>query len=366
MKKPKIKAKFSKRPLKRAREKLVAKRSKTTEQKMAEAINTVPRITNETVGEHREEVLSSARKYIYPLQHSKHRIVRVSLGLLAAAVAGFFVLTTFSLYKSQNTGGFIYDVTRIAPFPVAKAGDSWVSYESYLFELRRNMHYYQTQQQADFTTKDGKTQLQRLKRQAMDQVVQDAYVKQLAAQNGVSVSNQDVDNQLELLRSQNRLGNNERVFREVLNQFWGWSENDFRRELKQQLLKQAVVYKLDSETVAKAESTLQQLNNGADFGQLAKQLSADPLTKDSNGAYPQPISLKDRELPPALTDALLKLKPGQVSPIIKTGYSLEIVKLLETGNGTVKAAHIQFNLKDINFYVKPQQQKHPSHQYIRF
>ncbi len=363
--KPKI-PKIVKRPIKGARQKFAEKRNKTAEQKMTEAINTVPRITNETVGEHREEVLSSARKYIYPLQHSKHRVVKVSLWLLAVAVVGFFVLTTLSLYKFQSTGGFIYDVTRIVPFPVAKAGNSWVSYESYLFELRRNMHYYQTQQQANFNTKEGKEQLQRLKQQAMAQVIEDAYVKQLAKENGVSISNQNVDSQLVTVRSQNRLGSNDRVFKEVLNEFWGWSEDDFRRVLKQQLLKQAVISKLDTAANYRAKTALQQLNTGADFSKLATEISDDVSTKASGGQYPVAITITNRDLPPAVTAALFKLTPGQISPIINTGYTLEILKLNEKNGGSLKAAHIQFNLKDINVYVKPEQQKNGSHQYIRF
>lgn len=366
-KRPKVKVpKIVKRPIKGARQKIAEKRSKTTEQKMTEAINTVPRITNETVGEHREEVLSSARKYIYPLQHSKHRVVKVSLGLLAVAVVGFFVLTTLSLYKFQSTSGFMYDVTRIIPFPVAKAGNSWVSYESYLFELRRNMHYYQTQQQADFTTKDGKEQLQRLKQQAMSQVIEDAYVKQLAKENDVTVTSQNVENQLVTVRSQNRLGSNDRVFKEVLNEFWGWSEDDFRRVLKQQLLKQAVISKLDTTANYRAQTALQQLNTGADFAKLASEISDDPSTKASGGQYPVPITITNRDLPPAVTAALFKLKVGEVSPIINTGYTLELLKLNEKTGGTLKASHIQFNLKDINVYVKPEQQKNGSNQYIRF
>src|SRR5665811_1430574 len=47
----------------------------TAESRVEEALSGVPRITNETVAEHREAVLSGARKYIYPLQHSKRRIV---------------------------------------------------------------------------------------------------------------------------------------------------------------------------------------------------------------------------------------------------------------------------------------------------
>ncbi len=34
---------------------------------------TMPRITTETIAAHREEVIGKARKYIYPLQHSKNR-----------------------------------------------------------------------------------------------------------------------------------------------------------------------------------------------------------------------------------------------------------------------------------------------------
>lgn len=354
------------KPIGAASERLAAARhGKTAEEKVEDALSTVPRITNETVSEHREEVLSSARKHIYPLQHSKRSVVRISLTLLTVALLSFLAICSFELYKFQNTGGFIHDVTRIVPFPVAKTGGTWISYESYLFELRRNIHYYQTQQGSDFSTEGGKYQLKRLKQQAMDQVVQDAYVKQLAAKNGVSVSDRQVDRQLALVRQQNRLGNNNRVFREVLNEFWGWNEADFKRELRQQLLKQAVVAKLDTQTTGKAAATLKQLKGGADFAEVAKQVSDDPSTKGGGGQYPAEISAADRELAPAVTEALFKLKPGQVSDVVNTGYTLEILKVLEGGPQKVKAAHIQFNLKDVNTYVKPLQDKQPVHKYIK-
>lgn len=348
-------------------EKTPFKQTKTAEEKMTEALSNVPRITNETLSEHREEVLRGARKYIYPLQHSKHRVVKISVGLLVVGIVGFFALIGLSLYKFQSTSGFIYDVTKIIPLPVAKAGDKWISYESYLFELRRNMHYYQTQQQATFETKDGKAQLKRLKQQAMSQVVQDAYVKELAAQNSVNISDQQVDNQLQLVRNQNRLGSNERVFKEVLNQFWGWSETDFKRELKGQMLSQAVVSKLDTKTNDKAQKALSQLKSGTDFGTLATQVSEDPLTKATGGLYPAPITPSDRNLAPAVTSVIFKIPAGQISDIINTGYTLEIIKVIDkTGDTSLHASHIQFNFQDVNTYVKPLQQSKPSHQYIKF
>src|SRR5581483_8558062 len=81
---------------------LVAKRPRLRREKpevvLEQAIEVVPRITNETVAEHREEVLSSARKYIYPLRHSSHRIVIISVSLFAAVVILFFSYCALALY----------------------------------------------------------------------------------------------------------------------------------------------------------------------------------------------------------------------------------------------------------------------------
>lgn len=354
-KKPKLPAAV-KRPFNRAR---------AAEERMTDALGSVPRITNDNLTEHREEVLGSARKYIYPLQQSKHRIVRVSLGLFLAALIIFFAYCGLALYKFQSTSGFIYDVTRVIPFPVAKAGKTWVSYESYLFELRRNMHYYHTQQQTDFSSKDGKTQLARLRQQAIDQVVTNAYVKQLASTNKVSVSAREVDNEVELVRSQNRLGSSDRVFHDVLNQFWGWNEDDFRRELKQQLLQQNVVAKLDSATSDRAKAALAQLQGGADFAALAGQVSDDVATKGNGGQYPNPITPTSRDIAPQVTAELFKLKAGEVSGIIDTHYTQEIVKVIDTSSNSLHAAHIQFTYRDINTYLKPLQDKQKTRHFVK-
>lgn len=369
MKKPKTLKKFKKpklpRPSGERVRRLSLRRTRTPEEKVSDALAGVPRITNETVGEHREEVLSSARKYIYPLQHSKHRVVRISLALLVLVLVAFFSFCGLDLYKFQGTSGFIYDVTRIIPFPVAKTGSHWVAYESYLFELRRNMHYYQTQQQADFSTATGKVQLARLKQQALAQVIQNAYVKQLAAQYHVSVTDQAVNNQVTLVRNENRLGSSDRTFREVLDEFWGWNEADFKRELKQQLLTQAVVAKLDTPAQARAQAALKQLIAGADFGTLAAQISDDPNTKANGGQYGAAVTLNDPQIPPVVTAELFSLKPGEISNVIDSGFSLDIVKVLDRSGSTLHASHIQFNFQPVTTYTKSLAAKHPPHYYLK-
>jgi len=341
------------------------RRAPKTEERITEAFADVPRITNETVAEHREEVLSSARKYIYRLPHSERKVVAISSSLLIAAVVLFLLYCGLALYKFQSTSGFIYDVSRVVPFPAAKAGPAWVSYESYLFELRRNLHYYEVQQKINFGDPKNKPALVRYKQQAMQRVIDDAYIKRLAAQNHVTVSDPEVNNEIALLKQQNRLGSNNKVFDTVLSEFWGWNEDDFKRELRGQMLAQKVVARLDANTNTRAQSALVALKNGKDFGQLAGEVSDDLSTKGSGGQYPVPIDVSNKDVAPQIINELFKLQPGQVSGVINTGYSLEVVKLLDKQGNKLHAAHIQFNFQDIHTYINPLEQKQPPHHFIK-
>jgi hypothetical protein len=317
------------------------------------------------VAEHRENVLSSARKYKYPLQHSKHRIVIVSTALIIAAVIGFFVYTGLALYRFQSSSSFVYRVTQVLPFPVAKAGKQFVAYENYLFELRRYQHYYQTQQRVDFDDKSGKDQLAAYKPKAMQEVLQAAYVKQLAAQHYVSVNNNELNAALSALQAQNQSSNQELA--DVTSKFFGWSLGDLKREIKQELLAQKVAATLDTAAQAKAAAVLTKAKDGANFATLAAQYSTDNATKGNGGQYADTaITAASTDVPPAVVQALSKLKVGQTSDVIQAGATLEIVKLIANNDGKYTAAHISFTITPINTYVAQYQKTHPSHIYIKF
>lgn len=341
------------------------KRRQGADERIKEAFANVPKITNETVAEHREDILKGARKFIYPLKHSRRRAVIISSSIFAAAILVFMVYVSASLYRVQSTDGFAYGVTKVIPFPVAKAGDAWVSYESYLFQLRRYMHYYTTQQEADFNGEE-KAQLANYKQQALDGVIDDAYVKQLAQQSNLSVTDAAVDRQVRLVRSQNRLGASEQEFREVLNEFWDWDVNDFKRSLQQEMLAQAVVAKLDTDTTTRANAALAQLRNGADFATVATQQSQDDATKANGGKYAAAIDPTNTDIAPAVVAELTKLQPGQYSGVINTGYALEIVRVDGVQDGKLQASHISFNFKPVEDYIKPLKDANKPRHYISF
>lgn len=329
------------------------------------ASDSAPRITNETVAEHREQVLKKARKQIIPLQHSKHQVVIITTTLFIVSVITFFSYVTLALYKFKQSSTFLYRVTQVIPFPVAKTGKDFVLYENYLFELRHYKHYYETQQKLNFSDEKGKQQLQAFEKQARQSVVDDALVRQLAKKSAVSVTDKEVSDQIVLVRHQNRLGENDKVFEDVLKDYWGWSTSDFKRSLRQQMLAQKLVTKLDTETQVRANAALAEIKGGAEFAPTAKKYSDDVLTKAAGGEFGFQVDRTNRDLSAQTVDSLFKLQPGQISGIINTGYSLEIVKNIETSGDRIRGAHIVFSLKDINTYLDTLKDTQKTSTYIK-
>lgn len=326
----------------------------------------VPKITNETITEHREQVLKGARKYIYPLAHSKRRIVTITASIMVSALVALVIYCGFGLYKFYQYNAFLYRVTQLVPAPIARIGHTYVAYENYLFDLRQYIHYYQTQQQQDFSNPANKQQLLQFRSSALKAVIDDAYVKLLAQQNGVSVSSSEVDQRMQLLRNQNRIGNNDKVFSDVLRDYYGWSINDFKRSLKQQILSEKVAAKLDTSASRRAASALSNLKKGADFGRLAKRVSDDKSTRSSGGNYGFSVDKSDPNIPPEVAEALFSLKPGQVSGIIDAGSTLEIVKVTDKNGAKVTAQHISFNITNIAAYISHIAAKQPARVYVHF
>ena len=216
-----------------------------------------------------------------------------------------------------------------------------------------------------FKNPDDRQQLMQFQKQALAQVINDAYIKKLAYNSGVSVSDKEVQDRIELVKAQNRLGSNNRVFEDVLKDYWGWSIRDFQRSLRQEILAEKVIAKLDSGTTQRGAEALAKLNAGTNFNDLAKQISDDPAAKTTGGDYGFAIDKNSRDVSPQVVQVLSTLKPGQYSAVINTGASLEIVKLNERTGDKVTAWHIVFNFKDISTFLNDVKDKQKVRTYIK-
>lgn len=349
-----------KQKIKQLREKRLAK-------KEAKQTGLVPKITNENVAEHREEILSGARKYIYPLQHSKHRIIILTTTLVVATILIFTASTVYLLYRKQSSSSFMYQVTKVLPYPIARTGNTFISYENYLFELRHYIHYYETQQKLSFETEAGQDQLAAYKKRALDEVINLAYTKKIADERGITVSAQEIDEQIRIAREQKRLGSSESIFEDVLREFWNWSVDDFRRSLANELLVQKVTRSLDEQTEQRATEALARLAAGEDFGAVAKQYSDEESTRELGGEFGE-VDPSNRNVSQQTVDTLLRLEVGQHSDVrvipYETGYALEIVKNLEKKGSGARGAHIIFRLKDLAATLNDRKETEPYRLYI--
>ncbi len=328
------------------------------------SVEGLPRITNETVAQHREEVLGSARKFIYPLTHSKHRVVAVSSLLIIALVMVFFGYMSLALYRFKSSSDFVYQTTKIVPFPIARVGGRFVAYENYLFELRRYMHYYENVEKTDFNDPVNAPQLAERKKRILQNIVDQAYIRELAQKNNVTVSEDEVDARLQVLKDQNRLGSSDKVFEDTLHDYYGWSVADFRRSIRNDILTSKVLAVVDVETRTKANKVVDALKQGSDFATIASTYSDEVQTKDAGGEIPGIVNPKDRNTPSERIAALAALKPGEVSEPITTSYGYEIIKKLEDKDGGYRAAHIIIAFKSIDTFINDLKAKDKSRTYI--
>lgn len=90
---------------------------------------------------------------------------------------------------------------------------------------------------------------------------------------------------------------------------------------------------------ARAEAALAQLNNGADFGQVSAGYSDAPDALQGGVMGWRPTG----RLPAIFSDALKAMKPGDISPILKSANGFHILKLLdkrgEEGPAVVTQTH---------------------------
>ena len=94
------------------------------------------RITNETVAEHRERILAGGRKFKYPIQYARHKLVINAILVSVAVAVLLIVIGWWQLYPMQNSSAFMYRLTRVIPVPVAIVDGEHVPYRDYLVQYR--------------------------------------------------------------------------------------------------------------------------------------------------------------------------------------------------------------------------------------
>ncbi len=304
------------------------------------------RITNETVAEHRERILAGGRKFKYPLQYPKHRVVAITIALVLLLGISLAGITAWQLYGTQNTSKFMHRITEVLPLPVAEIDGKAVRYSDYLLELRSALHYLSTKEAVNFSSDDGKRQMDYQKRLALNKATENAYVEKLAKERGVDVSGQELQEFIEREIKNNSLGVTEDVYRQVIKDYYDWSFDDYRASVKKQLLRKKLMAKIDVDGKQKIQGLLTAIRQGADFSEQAKQQSEDAVSKMTGGDVG--FVGKDVDDPNGLIKAAEALQPGQVSEVVDGVDGFYLVKLIEKRDNDIHFAKLFVAYKTFN------------------
>lgn len=299
------------------------------------------RITNETVAEHREQVLAGGRKFKYPVQYQRHKLVINTVAIGLAAIVFLSVLCWYLLYVVQDSSQLTYRITQLIPVRVASVDGESVAYSEYLMRYRSSIFYAQKQGSINLNTADGKRQAAYYKRQELTNAERGAYVEMLARANKVTVTNKEVDDFIKKDIDAKSVSLNA-YEKTVLNSYYDWSLSEYKSIVHDELLKRKVSFAIDTKSKARAESLYASVAGGADFATVASTSSDDDLTK-ANGGDSGVVSTSSLDSN-GLVAAAMKLESNQLSGLIQGVDGYYFIKLLSKTSDTVQYRVIKVSL----------------------
>lgn len=292
------------------------------------------RITNDTVEQHRREALSRARRFKYPVQYARHKLV---INTVIISVLALAVLTLFGwwrMYPGQSTSELTYRITQIAPLPVAEVDGESVRYSDYLMHYRSNEHYLREVEQVDTGSEEYRDQIQHYRQQSMEDAVMGVYATMLARELDVYVEAEEVDAHIERQRGEL----SERAYMTAIENGMGWSIDEYRRDLEHRLLRQRVSVAVDDRARQLVEEVTDALNDDVDLAEVAGDV-------DGVEYVNQPWVMHTNQ-DGGVTQAALALAEGEVSdafvPIAGDGYYF--IHVLDVNDTQVQYEYIYIPL----------------------
>ncbi len=314
----------------------------------------------EKLDERREEILSKGRKFKYPMQFAKHRLViaTVIIALVVLILTG--ILGWLSLYKTQNTGDVLYRITTILPVPVAKVDGEDVRYSDYLMIYRSSITPVE-QQNGALSVEDNLDSLKNYyKRVALTSAEDYTYAIKLAKQLGIEVTDEMVDKAFDDHRKIGGTDRSQESFLKILKDNFNMGESEYRRMLYLSLVKTEVSRKIDTEATKKAEEALSKVKAGGEFRKVAEELS---LGYEETGELVDILNIDGGR-----SDLAYNMTPGEISGILVSGNGdgYYIVKLVDKADSKVNYVSIQIPFTEFNNRLNNVREENRIEEYIEF
>lgn len=322
----------------------------------------VTKITNTTLEEQRKEILNKGKKFKYPVQYSKNRLVGNALIIALVILITGSGLLWYQLYKAQNTGEFIYRFTTVIPFPVANVDGENALYRDYLMEYRANMQIANAKKDEIESANNVKALSVLNKNKAMKNAIANAYAQKKAREMGISVSEKEIDEAFDAQRKTQNTELTESALYKIAADNYGLSPSEYRRMfIELPLLRRKVTAEIDKNAANTRDEVVKYLNdNSNDFSKAAEQFG-DKIE------YNKPGKVRKTNIDGGRSKVASQLNVGEVSKpfISNAGDGYYIVKLIEKNDNEISYESIKIKFTEFNSQLEKLEKEGKVKKYIK-
>lgn len=319
-------------------------RRKKSQQKKS----TIPsRITNETVAEHREQILAGGRKFKYPVQYARHKLVINAILVVLVAAILLAVIGWWQLYPMQNSGTFMYRVAKIIPVPVASIDGQSVPYRDYLVSYRASKFYLGKYDEIKLDSKDGERQLEHVKRQSLDMAEQISYARKLASQHDITITDKDIDDFIDKERDTANGRTSQETYDASIKMLLDQTTADYRLSVSNSLLRDKVAFAIDENATKQVEVAKKLMQkDSSDFVAIAdsmKKTTGGKVTAGQSGL----VSLTTNKYNGLRISEISNMKQGELSGVLKstTDDGYYFVKVTEKTSSQINFVYLHIPLQ---------------------
>lgn len=283
-------------------------------------------ITQQNLEESREEILAKGKKFRYPFQYAKHRLVIITILISVVAVTTFCIVGWFQLYRLQNTSDVAYRFTRAFGMPVANIDGISVRYSDYLMLYRSSIKSIEHQQGALDDSEDSQRLRDYYKRQALTSAEEYAYAMAKLEELGKPVTEAEIDTVINEHKTIDGETRSDEAFSGIIRSNFGLDMNEYRRMIKLSLAKKNYSAEIDNRANQLSEAIAKELESSNDLKAIAEKYQNNDIMELES--LTEPVDADNLDSGRAATAASLK-EIGDVSArfVSKNGDGYYFVKL---------------------------------------
>lgn len=292
----------------------------------------------EKVEERREEVLATGRKFKYPLQWTKHRVVINTILIALVVFAMIFVGGWLALYRIGMTDDLLFNITKIVPLSVATVDGENVLYSDYLMLYRSSMISIERQSGSQFDETSFNELRTEYKRSALTKAEKYTYAMKLARELNITVSEEEVSAEFDRHLKIGGVERSEEGFAKIIEDNFGLSKSEYERMLYLTLIKAKVEMEIDknaNKIANRVEALLAE--NGDDYQNVAEQIGSEIIYEETGGL------VDSKNIDGGRAAEAMKLEPGQSSGrfVSMNGDGYYFVKLINKTDSEVNFVSIK-------------------------